>query len=115
MNKSPVTLAKDHKGIHWTANMFLLLLGLKTRCLTIKKGQMSNYQSKLFQRKNFANYQIITIPDATKHINIALFKWLHTIHLTLCTEFSIFHIKRRVLESNHLRRFYELLKKMAKI
>lgn len=76
---------------------------------------MSNYQSKLFQRKNFANYQIITIPDATKHINIALFKWLHTIHLTLCTEFSIFHIKRRVLESNHLRRFYELLKKMAKI
>ena len=53
MNKSPVTLAKDHKGIHWTANMFLLLLGLITRCLAIKKGQMSNYQSKIVSEKKF--------------------------------------------------------------
>ena len=37
MNKCSVTLAKDHEGIHWTANVFLLLPGLITGCLTIKR------------------------------------------------------------------------------
>ena len=71
MNKSSVTLTKNHKGIHRTANVFHLLPGLVTGCLNETKGGnlkehchsdfavVWSKLSKLFTKNLFSNMKLL--------------------------------------------------------